>query len=80
MLTAMFKYMLCVWFFLYSFPGSVSAELRDLEAKRQRLQLEVVGFTQRIDELKLEMIHQQTELERLKISVEQVCNCRNITY
>ncbi|KAJ4429032.1 hypothetical protein ANN_26028 [Periplaneta americana] len=51
--------------------GSVSTELRDLEAKRQRLQLEVVGFTQRIDELKLELIHQQTELERLKISVEQ---------
>jgi hypothetical protein len=51
--------------------GSVSAELRDLEAKRQRLQLEVVGFTQRIDELKMEVTHQQTELERLKISVEQ---------
>ncbi|KAJ9588546.1 hypothetical protein L9F63_018084, partial [Diploptera punctata] len=51
--------------------GSVSAELRDLEAKRQRLQLEVVGFTQRIDELKLELIHQQTELERLKISVDR---------
>lgn len=59
---------------LFSFPGSVSIELRDLESKRQRLQLEVVGFTQRIDELKLELIHQQTELERLKISVEQVCS------
>ncbi|PSN36588.1 Exostosin-3 [Blattella germanica] len=50
---------------------SVSAELRDLEAKRQRLQLEVNGFTQRIDDLKTELSHQQTELERLKISVEQ---------
>nr|CAD7576747.1 unnamed protein product [Timema californicum] len=51
--------------------GSVSAELRDLEAKRQRLQIEVVGFSQKIDDLKTEVIHQQTELERLKISVEQ---------
>jgi hypothetical protein len=74
------KYLLCVSFFLFSFLGSVSVELRDLEAKRQRLQLEVVGFTQRIDELKLELIHQQTELERLKISVEQVCYCMCINY
>lgn len=66
--------------FLILIPGSVSAELRDLEAKRQRLQLEVVGFTQRIDELKMEVTHQQTELERLKISVEQVCCCRDINY
>ncbi|CAG2061396.1 unnamed protein product, partial [Timema podura] len=41
--------------------GSVSAELRDLEAKRQRLQIEVVGFSQKIDDLKTEVIHQQTE-------------------
>ncbi|XP_067014507.2 exostosin-3 isoform X4 [Anabrus simplex] len=51
--------------------GSVSAELRVLEARRQRLQLEVASFTQRIDELKQELLHHQTELERLKISVEQ---------
>jgi uncharacterized protein YlxW (UPF0749 family) len=71
---------LCIYFSLFPFPGSVSAELRDLEAKRQRLQLEVVGLTQRIDELKLELIHQQTELDRLKISVEQVCYFRVINY
>ncbi|XP_046392501.1 exostosin-3 [Ischnura elegans] len=51
--------------------GSVSLELRDLEARRQRLQSEVVTYSQRIDELKGELLRQQTELERLKISVEQ---------
>lgn len=50
---------------------SVSNELRDLEAKRQRLQMEVTSFTQRIDELKQELLHQQTDLDRLKISVVQ---------
>lgn len=50
---------------------SVSNELRDLEAKRQRLQVEVSGFTQKIDELKQELLHQQTDLDRLKISVVQ---------
>ncbi|GLG98438.1 Exostosin-3 [Gryllus bimaculatus] len=50
---------------------SVSVELRELEAKRQRLQLEVTGFTQRIEELKQELARQQNDLERLKISVEQ---------
>lgn len=50
---------------------SVSNELRDLEAKRQKLQIEVSGFTQRIDELKQELLHQQMDLDRLKISVIQ---------
>ncbi|XP_015120556.1 exostosin-3 [Diachasma alloeum] len=50
---------------------SVSNELRDLEAKRQRLQMEVSGFTQRIDDLKQEFLHQQTDLDRLKMSVVQ---------
>lgn len=50
---------------------SVSVELRELEARRQRLQLEVVGLTQRIDELKQDLTHQQNDLERLKMSVEQ---------
>lgn len=50
---------------------SVSNELRDLENKRQRLQVEVSGFTQRIDDLKQELLHQQTDLDRLKISVVQ---------
>ncbi|KAK0080493.1 hypothetical protein PV325_013877 [Microctonus aethiopoides] len=51
--------------------GSVSNELRDLEAKRQRLQNEVSGFSQRIDDLKQDLLHQQTDLDRLKISVVQ---------
>lgn len=50
---------------------SVSNELRDLEAKRQRLQMEVGSLSQRIDELKQELLHQQTDLDRLKISVVQ---------
>ncbi|XP_018353839.1 PREDICTED: tripeptidyl-peptidase 2 isoform X2 [Trachymyrmex septentrionalis] len=50
---------------------SVSNELRDLSAKRQRLQTEVNSLTQKIDELKQELLHQQTDLDRLKISVEQ---------
>lgn len=50
---------------------SVSNELRDLEAKRQRLQMEVSSLSQRIDELKQELLHQQTDLDRLKISVVQ---------
>jgi alpha-1,4-N-acetylglucosaminyltransferase EXTL3 len=51
--------------------SSVSTELRDLESKRQRLQLEVAGFVQRIDELKSDLAHQQADLERLKMSVQQ---------
>lgn len=50
---------------------SVSNELRDLENKRQRLQVEVSSFTQRIDNLKQDLLHQQTDLDRLKISVVQ---------
>ncbi|KAL1140802.1 hypothetical protein AAG570_000730 [Ranatra chinensis] len=51
--------------------GSVSTELRDLEAKRQRLQSEVVSFSHKIDQLKSELMRQQAELNRLKLSVEQ---------
>lgn len=50
---------------------SVGTELRELEAKRQRLQVEVSGLSQRIEELKQELLHQETELDRLKISVMQ---------
>lgn len=56
---------------LYRIKGSVSAELRDMEFKRQKLQLEIQSYTKNIDQLKAEMVHQQTELNRLKISVEQ---------
>lgn len=50
---------------------SVSNELRDLEGKRQRLQRDVSSFSQKIDDLKQELLHQQTDLDRLKISVVQ---------
>lgn len=50
---------------------SVSNELRDLEAKRRRLHGEVSSLTQQIDELKQELLHQQMDLDRLKISVVQ---------
>lgn len=52
--------------------GSVSNELRDLEAKRQKLQSEVVTFTHKIEVLKTELNRQQTELNKLKLSVQQV--------
>ncbi|XP_059487728.1 exostosin-3 [Neocloeon triangulifer] len=51
--------------------GSVSLELRDLEGRRHALQAEVGNYNQKIEDLKLELSKQQTELERLKISVEQ---------
>ncbi|XP_073971807.1 exostosin like glycosyltransferase 3 [Rhodnius prolixus] len=51
--------------------GSVSNELRDLEAKRQKLQSEVVTFTHKIEVLKTELNRQQTELNKLKLSVQQ---------
>lgn len=51
---------------------SVSSELRELEAKRQRLQYDVASLTQNIEEVKQLLLHHQTELDRLKISVEQV--------
>jgi alpha-1,4-N-acetylglucosaminyltransferase EXTL3 len=52
--------------------GSVSLELRDLEGRRRSLQGDVSNYNQKIEDLKIELAKQQTELERLKISVEQV--------
>lgn len=51
--------------------GTVSLELRELESRRQKLQLDISLYSQKIDELKQELSRQQTELDRLKISVEQ---------
>lgn len=51
--------------------STVSIELRELEAKRQKLQSDISLYNQKIDELKQELLRQQTELDRLKISVEQ---------
>lgn len=42
-----------------------------MEAKRQKLQYDISVFNQQIDDVKQDMLRQQTELDRLKISVEQ---------
>lgn len=51
--------------------STVSTELRELEAKRQKLQSDISNYNSKIDDLKQELSRQQTELNRLKISVEQ---------
>lgn len=56
---------------LVRIKGSVSSELRDMENKRQKLQMELQSYTRNIESLKSELTHQQTNLNRLKISVEQ---------
>lgn len=56
---------------LIRIKSSVSSELRDMEAKRQKLQVELTSYSRHIEQLKLDLLHQQTELNRLKISVEQ---------
>lgn len=49
---------------------SVLGELRDMERKRQKLLTEIQSYTKSIEELKKELVHEQTNLNRLKISVE----------
>lgn len=56
---------------LVRIKGSVSSELRDMESKRQKLQMELQSYARNIESLKSELTHQQTNLNRLKISVEQ---------
>ncbi|CAB3359251.1 Hypothetical predicted protein [Cloeon dipterum] len=56
---------------LLQIKGSVSLELRELESKRNSLQVDVGRYHQNIEDLKLELAKQQTELERLKMSIEQ---------
>lgn len=56
---------------LIRIKGSVSSELRNMESKRQKLQIELTSYTRHIEQLKQELMRQQTELNRLKISVEQ---------
>ncbi|KAH8415869.1 hypothetical protein KR222_002318, partial [Zaprionus bogoriensis] len=58
--------------YCWRFPQStVSVELRELESRRQKLQSDISQYNQKIEELKQELLREQTELERLKISVEQ---------
>lgn len=49
----------------------MSIELRELEARRQKLQTDISQHNHKMEELKQELLREQTELERLKISVEQ---------
>ncbi|KNC26170.1 Exostosin-3 [Lucilia cuprina] len=56
---------------LLRIKSTVSIELRELEARRQKLQSDIGQYNQKIEELKQELMREQTELERLKISVEQ---------
>lgn len=51
--------------------STVSVELRELESRRQKLQSDIGKYNQKIEELKQDLLREQTELERLKISVEQ---------
>lgn len=56
---------------LLRIKGSVMSELRDMEFKRQKLLTETQSYMKSIEELKQELTHQQTNLNKLKISVEQ---------
>ncbi|XP_050306547.1 exostosin-3 [Anthonomus grandis grandis] len=51
--------------------GTVLSELRSIEQKRQQLKQELQTYTKAIEDLKQDQAHQQTNLNRLKISVEQ---------
>lgn len=57
----------------FLWQGTVSSELRVLESRKQQLQMDVVEYGNKIKILKQELQRQQAEMERLKISLEQVC-------
>jgi len=66
-----------LYFNIYSvlndfFPDSVNNELRNIEGKRQKLLSELASNHKKIDDSKAELIRQEAELEKLKISVKQV--------
>ncbi|XP_054724927.1 LOW QUALITY PROTEIN: exostosin-3-like [Uloborus diversus] len=50
---------------------SVSDELRDLESRRQKLQVSIFLTFKRMEDLKTDYTRQQVELDRLRVSVEQ---------
>ncbi|KAJ8956808.1 hypothetical protein NQ318_014222 [Aromia moschata] len=56
---------------LFRIRGSVLSELRDIEKKRQQFKVEMQTYARNVEELKQELLHQQTNLDRLKISVAQ---------
>lgn len=51
--------------------------MRELESRRQKLQTDISIYNQKIDEIKQDLLRQQTELDRLKISVEQAKVAQN---
>lgn len=68
---------LCVWislltYFVSYFVDSVNNELRNIEGKRQKLLGELAFNQQKIEDAKAELVRQEAELEKLKISVKQV--------
>lgn len=56
------------------FIGSVNNELRNIEGKRQKLLSEITINHKKIEDAKAELVRQEVELEKLKISVKQVNN------
>lgn len=50
---------------------SVNNELRDLEAKRQKLQAEISSLGMKIEELKSDALRKTVELDRIKLSISQ---------
>lgn len=63
--------------FLNIFIASVNNELRNIEGKRQKLLSEITINHQKIEDAKAELVRQEVELEKLKISVKQVNNMTN---
>ncbi|KAI5694116.1 hypothetical protein M8J75_010856 [Diaphorina citri] len=51
--------------------GSVSQELRDLEAKRLDMVMEINSYVAKIDQIKQDILHYQDKLDKLKISINQ---------
>lgn len=56
----------------YFVLDSVNNELRNIEGKRQKLLSELSLNHKKIEDAKIELIRQEAELEKLKISVKQV--------
>jgi len=57
---------------LNAFLDSVNNELRNIEGKRQKLLSELALNHKKIEDSKAELVRQEAELEKLKMSVKQV--------
>jgi hypothetical protein len=65
-----------VSFFCFRIKGSVQKELRSLEERRAEMQRQVAAFVRKIDELKIDATRKTTDLEKLRISIEQARTAR----